>query len=227
MGLEMSPFAIPAIHAQQHTLQKQNSTKLERIVPVLTITESMKLDGRAVLCLEVEAAAEEIPPTPQDTDLLRLLDLLLAIAVLLFCIVVGNFSTDVRTAGLVVAVGLAGVAVAGLKQHCGEALGTLTPRKRQTKKAPTQPSSGLLVSMSCCCSWCFIVNSDPCSKLRHMQAKVVFHVAQITACYTLLYCPATKDALTSYPYCAHACCGTCRWQRSMLSSACSWRWQQS
>jgi hypothetical protein len=166
MGLEMSPFAIPAIHAQQHTLQKQNSTKLERIVPVLTITESMKLDSRAVLCLEVEAAAEELPPTPQDTDLLRLLDLLLAIAVLLFCIVVGDFSTDVRTAGLVLAVGLAGVAVAGLKQHCGEALGTLTPRKRQTKKAPAQSSAGLLVSRPCCSSWCFLVHR--CYKLHRM-----------------------------------------------------------
>jgi hypothetical protein len=140
MGLTMSPFAAPAIDTL-HTLKQRNVTDSERIVPLLIITESMKLDGRAVLCLEVEAAAEELPPTRQDTDLLRLLDLLLAVAVLLFCIVVGDFSTDIRTACLVLAVGLAGVAVAGLKQHCGEALGTLTPRMRPIKKPSTQAST--------------------------------------------------------------------------------------
>ena len=140
MAPSTSPFGLPAQseRAIRDVLssRQQDAAGAERIVPVLTITESMKLDGRPVLCLEVEAAAEELAPAqPVDAELLRLLDLLLAVAVLLFCLIVGDFSADVRTVGLVLAGGLAGVAVAGLKLHCGEALGTQTPRKRVTKKA--------------------------------------------------------------------------------------------
>jgi hypothetical protein len=85
--------------------------------------ESIKLDGRPVLCLDVEVAADDGSPAAQSVDsqqLLRLQALLLPAAVVVAGIVLA--SADVYKAGLVLgaAAVLAALAVAGGWQHCSE-----------------------------------------------------------------------------------------------------------
>lgn len=115
---EGAPANVAACDEQQQDAGIK-SDEIPRLMPM----ESIKFDGRAVLCLEVEAAADDGPPIPAqtvDTELLRLLDLLLAVSVLMFCLVTGNLSLDSYTCtfGLAVTAVLASVAVVGLQQYC-------------------------------------------------------------------------------------------------------------
>jgi hypothetical protein len=128
----------PANEADCDGQQQDTSTRTEDISALLP-AESIKLDGRAVLCLEVEAAADFGPPIPAqtvNTELLRLLDLMLAVSVLLFCLVTGNLSLDsyTCTVGLAVTAVLASVAVVGLQQYCSASrLQTAAARRAPTK----------------------------------------------------------------------------------------------
>jgi hypothetical protein len=128
----------PANEADCNEQQQDTGTARDEISTLIP-AESIKFDGRAVLCLEVEAAADDGPPFQAqtvDTELLRLLDLLLAVSVLLFCLVTGNLSLDsyTCTVGLAVTAVLASAAVVGLQQYCSAS----RLQTAATRKVPTQ-----------------------------------------------------------------------------------------
>lgn len=96
-----------------HGAKTPENEQLKLDTPLLTTMESIKLEGRPVLCLEVEADAYAAPAEPADVGLLRCVDMLLAVTVLLVCVVGGNVSADVTNTGLTLAAALAAVAGAG------------------------------------------------------------------------------------------------------------------
>lgn len=129
-SLEMSLDNFPAPGAstigdscEQQLLKPAQSLPLTVDTPLLMTVESIKLDGRPVLCLEVEAAAEDTPSAakPVTAHFLGFRDLLLAVAVLAFCVVAGSVSADVRTAGVLVAAMVATVAAGAAVQKQWEA----------------------------------------------------------------------------------------------------------
>lgn len=90
---------------------KKPENEQQKLDTPLTTVESIKLEGRPVLCLEVEADAYTAPAEPADVGLLRCVDMLLAVTVLLMCVVGDNFIADVTSTGQTLAAVLAAVAV--------------------------------------------------------------------------------------------------------------------
>lgn len=100
---------LPAPVGQGAKTPEKEQPKLD--TPLLTTVESIKLEFRPVLCLEVEADAYTAPAEPADVGLLRRVDMLLAATVLLMCVVGGNVSAEVNSTGMTLAAVLAAVAV--------------------------------------------------------------------------------------------------------------------
>lgn len=140
-----NPKGVPAQrqadNRAKQKVQEHDTAAEAHSTDVLMTAESFKLDGRMVLCLEIEAAAEEIPPAAAaqhaSTAFLHLLDLLVAIAVLLICLIAGELATEPYTAAMMLTGVLAVFAAFGLKEACAEDLGSLTPRKPAGHKAAT------------------------------------------------------------------------------------------
>jgi len=139
-----NPKGVPAQrqadNSAKQKVQEHDTAAEAHSTDVLMTAESFKHDGRVVLCLEIEAAAEEIPPAAAghaSTAFLRLLDLLVAIAVLLICLVAGELATEPYTAAMMLTGVLAVFAAVGLKEACAEDLGSLMPRKPAGHKTAT------------------------------------------------------------------------------------------
>lgn len=105
---------------------------------MLAPAESIKLSAMPVLCLEVEAASEETGPaaaadaakapggSASSTAMLRMQDLLVALAVLLMCVVVDRLTSDAVTVMVLLAIGTAVFVGASLNEHFGQVLRALT-----------------------------------------------------------------------------------------------------
>jgi hypothetical protein len=117
---------VPAATINENCDEQQDTAVTAQLLtdfPSLLSMESIKLDGRPVLCLDVEVAADDVYPAAQSVSsqqLLRLQALLLPAAIVVCGIVLA--SADVYKAGLVLgaAAVLAALAVAGGWQHCNE-----------------------------------------------------------------------------------------------------------
>lgn len=134
-----------ASQRQTETIIPQEEALVASMQPLMTV-ESIKLDGRLVLCVDVEAASDEVTPAAADnasTAVLRLLDLLLALAVLLICLVAGDLDVDVASAGMLLFAVLAASAVVGLKEHCAEQLGSSTLHIAKDYKAAAAAVDGM------------------------------------------------------------------------------------
>lgn len=92
--------------------------QVERHSQLLAPEESIKLDGRAVICLEIEAAAEECVPTPlthRSTDILRVVDIAVAAAILFLSVATGSLAPDAHFTLLLSAMVMAAFAAAAVR----------------------------------------------------------------------------------------------------------------